>query len=278
MKILSSLTNQLLKALPNRKLKLMLLERPPLIIYPEKRLVLLWSAKAGSAFIMKWIFTQMDIIDQAYNHHNWIHRYRTDIYYRSRLFKIGFKLFMNDPDSFDTIKIVDNPFKRAVRSYIHACINGYEDTKISSFLHREIKSGNRFSFREFSHYLSSVDITKSQVHHKNQVSELERKDFVENIHIVKLENSMEEIPRLEKLLGLKNIDLLPLRKSDHHRPKYETSEFMGDVVMNEIFGIRQPTIPEYKQFYDDDIIEIISDVYREDFERYNYEIKLDLGR
>jgi len=70
---------------------------------------------------------------------------------------------------------------------------------------------------------------------------------------------------------------MELRKSPHHRPKYKTSEFMGDKVMNKIYKVRKPTLPEYQQFYDDDIIEIIKNVYQEDFERYNYEMKLDSG-
>lgn len=262
----------------NRRIKRSFIDCPVPIFYPEKRLILFWNAKAGCTFSIKWMFAQMGLLKKATEYHNWIHRYRNNVYYRSKLQRTGIKLFLREPDSFNAVKIVTDPFRRAVRSHIHACINGYEDTKISSFLQREINSTNRFSFREFSQYLANINVKKCDIHHKMQFSEFEQKRYLESFHIIRLEDSMKEIPRLERLLNLDEIDLLSLRKSDHHRPKYKTSEFMGDVVINEIFGIRQPTIPEYKQFYDDDIIEIISNVYREDFERYNYEVKLDLGK
>lgn len=271
---ISNIRNQLLKLLPSGKIKQLFFEKPAPIIFPEKRLIMLWSAKAGSTFSMKWIFSQMNLFEQAQDYHKWIHRYRLEIYYLGKQYHKGLKLFLKEPDSFNIIKIIDNPFKRAVRSYIHACIHGYEDKKLSSFLNRKINSENRFSFREFCHYLSKIDITKCDIHHKSQVSELERRDYLNNIHLVYLDESMKEIPRLEKLFVLEKIDLLPLRKSDHHCPKYETSKFMGDVVMNSIYNEAKSSIPEYKQFYDAEIIKLVLNVYHEDFEQYHFEKEL----
>ena len=247
------------------------------ILYPEKRLILLWNAKSGSTFAIKWMFAQMGLLEKASKYHNWVHNYRSNVYYKSKDYKAGEQLFLNNLKSFNAIKIVVNPFKRAVDSYIQACIHGYEDKKLSVFLKRNINPKIRFSFREFADYLSSIDITGCDIHHKMQTSELERKDYLRSLKIIHLEDSMQEIPLFEKIHNLKKIDLSVLRKSPHHRPKYKTSEFMGDVVMNKIYKVRKPTLPEYQQFYDEEIIEIIKNVYQEDFERYNYEMKLDLG-
>jgi len=249
---------------------------PVPIFYPEKRLILLWNAKAGCTFAIKWMFSQMGLLQEAVKYHNWVHKYRRDIYYASKQHQIGIELFHKEPASFNTIKIVANPFKRAVRSYIQACIHEYEDAKLTEYLQREINPYNRFSFREFANYLTSIDVKRCNVHHKTQTSEAERKGYFNSIYIVKLEESMKEIPLLEKIFNLVKVDIQKLRNSPHHRPKYQTSEFVGDTVMNEIFKVRKPTIPDYKQFYDTEIKAIIADVYKEDFKQYNYEDDFDL--
>lgn len=112
---------------------------------------------------------------------------------------------------------------------------------------------------------------KCDVHHRLQTSDLERLGLVSSINLVRLEDSMEEIPKLENHLQLNKIDLEPLRKSPHHRPKFSTTEFMGDVKFNNIYNIKNPTIPVYESFYDSEIQAIIANAYQEDFIRYNFD-------
>jgi len=267
---MGSLTNFFYK----REIKQFLNTAPVPILYPEKRLILLWNAKAGCTFSIKWMFAQMKLLEKATKYHHWIHIYRTEVYYKSRQYQKGIKSFIKEPDSFTAIKIVSDPFKRAYRSYIHACTHGYEDDKLSHFLQREINNGKRFSFREFVHYLKSVNINKCNIHHKMQTSDLERKNIIKIIKIINLEYSLREIPLFENANNLNNIDLQEMRKSPHNHPKYRAYKFMGDVVMNEIYQECKLKVPEYQQFYDEEIEEIISEVYREDFERYNFELKI----
>lgn len=259
-----------------RIMKKILIKEPVPIIFPEKRLILLWNAKAGCTFSIKWMFSQMDLLAESQSYDKWVHNYRTKVYYSSIQFKKGINDFLKTPNSYSTLLIVENPFKRALRSYIQACIHNYEDKKLSSFLKRKIDPKNRFSFREFAHYLKNIDLDHCDIHHKLQTSKAERKGYYKALKIIRLNDTMTEIPLYEKTLNLKSVDLQELRDSPHHRPKYKTSKFMGDVVMNEIYKVRNPALPEYKQFYDEEIKEIILNCYREDFERYNFDNKLNL--
>jgi len=218
------------------------------------------------------MFDQMGLLEEANSYSNWIHDYRENIYYKSDRFKEGMNLFLKNSESFNVVKIVTNPFKRAAMSYVHANVHGYEDKKISKYLKREVSSKKRFSFREFSQYINNININKCNIHHKVQTSKAERTGLVKSIHVIDLQESMLKIPELEKSLDLKNVDLEKIRKSPHHREKRKTPEFMGDSKMNDLYKRHQPILPEYIQFYDQEIKEMISHAYKEDFDRYNYSV------
>ena len=253
------------------RIKKALYQEPIPIIFPEKRLILLWNAKAGCTFSIKWMFSQMGILHDAQDYHKWVHRYRLNVYYKSKQHKEGVRLFLQNAEDFRIVKVVSNPFVRAVSSFIHATIHNYEDDLLSDFLGRQINPKNRFTFREFVQYLISIDLDQCNVHHRLQTSSLERIGLVSPLYVVHLNNSMEEIPKLEKQLQLDAIDLLALRKSAHHRPKYSSTKFMGDVRLNDIYKKISSTVPSYESFYDPEIQTMVVDAYREDFINYNFD-------
>ena len=46
-----------------------LIKAPPrILINPERKMVLFWSAKAGSGFIIKWFLYQMNVLAKAKKH------------------------------------------------------------------------------------------------------------------------------------------------------------------------------------------------------------------
>lgn len=135
------------------KLEKLLYKEPFPIIFPQKQLVLLWSAKAGCTFSIKWMYSQMGVLKDPLVSQKWVHKYRQNEYYGSKQHKEGIRLFKQNSENFRIIKIVSDPFRRAVSSFIHATIHSYEDKLLSDFLGRRIDSKIRFSFREFVMYL-----------------------------------------------------------------------------------------------------------------------------
>lgn len=213
----------------------------------------------------------MDILQDAMAYNPWVHRYRQDVYFAKGQHHKGARLFLQHPDEFQVIKIVANPFKRAVSSFVHASIMKYEDKQLSNFLGRRIDPQNRFTFREFVKYLNVIDITSCNSHHRLQTTELDRTRMVEPITVVRLDDSMNEIPKLEKHLQLKTTDLITLRKSKHHRPKVTTDRFMGDTKLNSIYGVKNASVPVPESFYDSEIQALVANAYREDFTQYNFD-------
>lgn len=249
--------------------------QPPSIVDSRHKLVLLWSAKAGSTFAIKWLFNHMGLLDEALAYHDWIHTFRTERLYPSAEYKASVKDFCKSPSSYHMIKVVRNPFKRAVSSYVHAAVAGYEDTRISVFLRRPINAESRFSFREFVAYLGSIDMTACNIHHRVQTHPLERYVIPKSWILVDLDNSMNCFPRVESFLGLPQTDRRLYRESRHHTRKSLADETCADRRFD-IFHkpSRKRPLPDYPWFYDTELEDMIYGLYAEDFLRYGFSTTL----
>jgi hypothetical protein len=241
------------------------------IIDPRRRLALFWSDKSGCTFAVKWIFAQMNLLTAALEYHEWIHHYREQVYDRSQQYSLGLNLLATNPSSFQVIKVVRNPFDRAVSSYIHACSRGYEDNAISLFLNRQISPEHRFSFREFIAYLFSIDLTQCNEHHQLQTHAAESSGILSIKHLVYLEHINLQISHVEKKLNLPHQDLNFLSTSSHHtrRDHSATSQFMGDECL-QIYQQESVSLPLSYCFYDQELMDSVANLYKADLLRYGY--------
>ena len=89
----------------------------PLPLYSDRLdVAVLWNAKAGCTFAVKWLFYHEGILDEALAYSPWVHEYRQQVYCRRpgyadkvrRIPALGPR----------AIKFVRNPFDRAVSSYL----------------------------------------------------------------------------------------------------------------------------------------------------------------
>jgi Sulfotransferase family len=236
------------------------------IIFPAKRLVLLFSAKAGSTFAVKWFFYQMGLLDQANEYSDWVHDYRLEIYYASQGYPEQFMAFLQK--KYWVIKCVRDPFKRAVSSYIHALKNTYEDKHISRFLKRPINRDNSFSFREFVGYLETLKLGECNIHHRRQVELLELNGTIKIDELVKLTDSSARIAEIEKKYDLSGSQSVNFKDSPHHIERHEEIQF----CCNDYFSRNNNNLsfPRYTYFFDIELEAIIARLYEEDFRQYDY--------
>lgn len=238
------------------------------IIDPRNKLVLIWSAKSGCTFALKWMFCHMGVFDEASPR---VHKYRIEKLYPSRRYRAAVDDFLRAPCAYRAIKFVRSPFKRAVSSYIQAARFGYEDAGISKFLGRDVHATSRFSFREFLRYLESVDLSNCNIHHRLQVHALERRCMLASTFLINLDHSLHTLPKLESFLELSQSHPQRFRESAHHTRKRQelTGDFHGDTVFD-IFDKAAPEIPDYHSFYDTELEDLVFDLYAEDFLRYGF--------
>ncbi|MGI8740373.1 MAG: sulfotransferase family 2 domain-containing protein [Gammaproteobacteria bacterium] len=249
---------------------------PQPIIASRNKLIVLWSAKAGCTFVVKWIFFHMGVFDAAFPR---VHKYRVETLYPSQQYSAAVDDFLRAPGDYRAIKFVRPPFKRAVSSYIQAARFGYEDAGLSEFLGREIDATHRFSFNEFLRYLETVDLTNCNIHHQLQAHALERHRMLASMFLVNLDYSLQTLPKLESFLSLAKTDPNQFRESHHHtrKPSSESGDFHGDKVFD-IYDKAAPEMPGYRGFYDAELTDRVASLYAEDLVRYGFSPSLDEER
>jgi hypothetical protein len=94
-----------------------LLERPVPVYSDALDVAVLWSAKAGCTFAIKWIWYHEGRLDEAAAFHPWPHLYRQRVYYR----RPGYHEQLRRIPSLGPrcVKFVRDPYRRAVSAYLH---------------------------------------------------------------------------------------------------------------------------------------------------------------
>lgn len=256
---------------------------PQPLFSKQHNLALLWSAKAGCTFSIKWFFDKIGFLDIAMFYHPWIHSFRSQVFCQS----VEYKKFLKSQKTVEElldgeikiVKVVRNPFSRAVSSYL-AAIKGikaekdnYDTEKIRNFLGREVNEENTFSFREFVAYLESLDISCCNIHWRMQQHPSEKVGLIVPNYIVQLENSYESLRQIEIELRLNISNFDALRESGHHSKRLKESEacFADDHFT---FSAREVAFPAAKNFYDEALKKAVANIYKIDFESYNYEMNV----
>jgi len=245
---------------------------PRAIVDRRNKIVLLWSAKAGCTFAIKWIFRHMGLLQKALAYHPWVHRYRRDVFYATDDCKAAIADLCASPSSYRIVKVVRDPFRRAVSSYVHAVRHSHEYPDLLGYFSAD-QAKPTFTFREFVRYLATIDLEDSDIHYRVQTHPLERQFLPASMFLLHLEHSMESMPKLEMFLGLTQTDPQRYRDSPHHAspPASAEAEFTGDDQFQfPIVGNDAPIVPHYRSFYDRNLEESVYGLYIEDFLRYGY--------
>lgn len=248
------------------------------LINEEQKYAINFSEKSGCTFVAKWFFDQIDLLDDALQYHPFVHRYRNDIYQMKDGHQRSLENLVINPSDYEILKVVRHPLKRAVSAFVHASFTGLGPNQrfngqISHFLKRPINAVSKFSFREFVSFLESLDLMSADTHLRPQARSFEIDGSLVPSRIIDLEHTAEELSKFEQELNLKRTDKTKYRGSMHHTKRTETNEFCGDAI--EHFGRDGVVTPEAISFFDDELLERVGKLYREDFARYGYSCSLD---
>ena len=234
----------------------------------ERDVAVLWSAKAGCTFAVKWFFYQRGELEQALDHSSWIHDYRTQVYRMSAAYELG--VHRAEYGKFRYLRLVRNPFSRAVSSFLHMVRtvgdHGFH-RPFNEFLGRDIEQDAGASFAEFCEFLLSIDVARCDIHYRQQAHPLETRRLIDVDHIIHLENLEQELFPLVKRYRLLPGSVAQLSASHHNTLRSESIEFVGNLPFRRT---RQDIYPDYQAFYNDELVEKIRTVYAEDFGRYGY--------
>ena len=161
-----------------RRLGAKLRQVPLPLLDARRRTVISWSAKSACTHVLIWYLHRLGLLDEARSYHPWVHRYRSEVLYRSALYqKARDQLVREGPSQWNYVKVVRDPVKRCVSSYRHALKHGYEDGKMSRVLGREIDHKTGYSYETFLDYLAQIDLHHCDIHHRVQKHSLDTVEF-----------------------------------------------------------------------------------------------------
>ena len=121
-----------------------IIPREPIPLYSEDlRLTVLWSAKAGCTFAVKWFFLHAGVLKAALAHppNGWPHDYRNAVFCKRSGYLKGLPRAFG-PDM-HVVKFVRDPFERCVSAYLAYCQAAQKDKRSE---HRGVLGGvSRYS-------------------------------------------------------------------------------------------------------------------------------------
>lgn len=229
----------------------------------KNKLILDWSAKAGCTIAVKMFLRQMGLLDDAQKYSSWVHNYREQVFYK----KYGFvKLADVKNNEYKILKVVRNPYVRAVSSYVHHCRTGFLDKAIRrAGLNKVYLSCDKISFRGFLLLLSKFNLDATDVHVNRQKKLYEKISYGAPI-VCKLEHMAEHIDDVNKRFNL-NFDLSGLSSHHHVVKTMSNDSFVADIPWEKL----KSCVPEYGFFYDKDTYLRVSELYQSDLNSYDYE-------
>ena len=181
-------------------------------------IAVMWSPKAACTTVVSWAFQHNGLLQEALGFNPWIHCYRLHHYQKTERYLRRLRHFGQHARY--VVKVVRNPFDRAVSSFIHAYRNDYEDLALREILGRPVDRERRFSFREFVELLERSDLNRCNAHHRLQSTPLERHVVFElkPHRIIKIEDGLERaLSDIERKFNLPPTDFAsPVFHSGHH--------------------------------------------------------------
>lgn len=232
-----------------------------------------WSPKSGCTTVKKLWYRYLGILNEALSMKivrngkvitGWVHNFAPTFW--ERYGRVTSEDLKND--AYVKIKHVRNPYDRVVSSYIHACKHPglFENC-------REYDP----SFFDFLNllYTGELHMDAGEMHWRVQ----NHNPIIEYDEIIKLEILDNEIIRLSEKY---NIDFKvsdKTKRSPHHVKKKAYVKSFFDLPASDVKSYINDhgSVPIYDSFYNDEIKDIVYDIYKLDIDSYDYKYESRVG-
>jgi hypothetical protein len=240
---------------------------PRPLISAETGIGLIWSAKSACTTSVIWFFAVSGHLGRATEFDPWPHEYRDHVLRHSPDYLRSLAAVRRA--ELRWVRVIRDPYKRAVSSYRHALRHGYADAEIAQRLGRPV-DGRGFSFAEFLSYLETLDLTACDPHHLLQRHQLE--DWVEPTRVI----NADKEPLLEALLAVEDPGAAARIKIQEAiaaiPPEHRARRVNGHGDYQERIFTRADTAgewPDYPAFLTPKTTERIAALYRTDLLAYS---------
>ncbi len=237
---------------------------PALPLYEEEfPIIFFWSPKSGCTSLIKWYFFQIGLLQKAIDYNPWVHFYRMEVYERQRNYKIKVENQLLNGKK-DIYKLVRNPYKRAVSSFLNTLTNKQIMNEVAP------DSNNGLSFKQFLYRVKDIGVNRDLINAHIAQQYIEKEEvFIQNY--IKLEHFSTNIKAIENKYNLLQSPIKNIINSPHNmsqRMKDINEGTFADVKMS-LESFNKP-LPQYKNFYDYETKNLVRDLFKKDFKKYGY--------
>jgi len=259
--------------------------RPPLY-HPDFPVVVMWSQKSACTIAVKWFFHHLGLLDEALDHHRWIHNYENDVFKARTGYLDECRAAIEAGTQ--VIKFVRNPLERAFSGYLETCNrrvlsdSDHWSTRVRGAVLSHLTGGQQpleytYSFNQFCDWLASQCLEALDPHLAPQWEAVEN---MLSVQAVRIDDPGNAFLRVEEEFGLpSSAGMKKVHSSPHHHRKVTKPD--ADIVRLMHLGIPVQRDRSF-EFYDatsaaiakSDVARQLAALYRTDFDAYGYQLAL----
>jgi hypothetical protein len=201
---------------PTSELGRLLTLAPRPLIHPTAKMIVVFSPKSACTTVVSWFFDQLGHGRAARDFHSWPHRYRSQVYYHSRLYE---RALEKNLANFALVRVVRDPFDRAASSYRHALKHGNANADFAKVMGRPDAASEGFSFAEFLDLLERIDLTTCDRHYAQQKHPVEDAKTVDHLINISTQDLHAGLNAVDRAVGLPTFDFNATAKFEKIRRK-----------------------------------------------------------
>jgi Sulfotransferase family len=227
--------------------------------------ILFWTPKSGCTTFNRWFFFQLGLLENVKQKTDGdVHRFRDFVYRKEPQYTQELNKLLQAGNK-DSIKLVRNPYKRAVSSFLHTI----SSTWLYTYFNSDFQTG--LSFKQFLTHLKEMGPAIHSIDRHIAPQYIENEEKIIN-HYIKLETFNTQILNLEQKYKLRKSPLAQISKSSHHfSEKMSVKGKFADIVLtSQSLNNRFPT---YESFYTTETMQLVYEIFKKDFDMYGYNPK-----
>ncbi len=235
----------------------------PIPLYNEKfPMIFFWSPKGGCTSLIKWFYYQIGLLEEAMDYNSWIHYYRMEVHQNQENYvaELTSQLIHNRKA---TYKLVREPFKRAVSSFLATVANVAIMNQIAP------NHDQGLSFRQFLYLIKDIGVNRDNINLHLAQQYTDGEEYVIQ-HYIKLERFETEIKKLERQYQLLESPVSSIIKSPHHMSDRMVER--GSYVDTKITLQSFESLPTFESFYDRETVDLVIKLFDTDFQKFGYDM------
>ena len=244
---------------------------PMPLINIDKNMAVLWSPKSACTTVYVWFSHVSGFAEDVRDYSSWPHRHRQEQYVKSDLYDDS---AANGMESAKLLRIIRDPYSRAVSIYRHALQTFFADQDMEVYSNGKLSAVEGYSFQNFLDMVARLDMRRSDMHFRPQVHIYETQRKPDRLINISKQDLFTELNAFEAEAGIPktNFEVLDWLHELEGKRKAKQEPMEGSRLDTTAFSRQQVKklgqFPNYGQLLTPEARQKIELIYKSDFDAY----------